>query len=79
MQPDEVKQLLESTIEGCDVDVDINGSHFNLVIVSGVFEDLRPLKRQQMVYAALSSKIADGTIHAVNMKTFTRAEFDQQA
>jgi len=78
MQSDKVKQLLESAIAGCDVQVDINGSHFNLVVISDTFEGVRPLKRQQMVYAALSAQISDGSIHAVNMKTFTQAESDQQ-
>jgi acid stress-induced BolA-like protein IbaG/YrbA len=44
-----------------------------------VFEGLRPVKKQQLVYAALSDRIADGSIHAVNIRTFTPAEWQARA
>jgi acid stress-induced BolA-like protein IbaG/YrbA len=40
-----------------------------------VFEGLRPVKKQQLIYAALSEHIADGSIHAVNIRTFTPSEW----
>ena len=79
MHPDEVKQLLESALPGCDVSVDSEGSHYNLVVVGEVFEGLRPVKRQQTVYAALSEQIASGAMHAVNIKAFTPAEWQARS
>jgi len=32
---------------------------------------LNPVKKQQLVYGALSDEIASGVIHAVNMRTYT--------
>ena len=40
---------------------------------------LRPVKKQQLVYGALSDQIADGSIHAVNIRTLTPAEWQAQA
>jgi len=75
MNPDEVKELLLAGLAGCDVTVESDGSHFNILVVGDVFEGLRPVQRQQKVYAVLQSQIAEGTIHAVNMKTLTPGEF----
>ncbi len=75
MNPDEVKELLLAELAGCDVTVESDGSHFNILVVGDVFEDLRPVQRQQKVYAVLQAQIAEGAIHAVNMKTFTPDEF----
>ncbi|MCD9457531.1 BolA/IbaG family iron-sulfur metabolism protein [Marinibactrum halimedae] len=75
MQPEEIKQLLEDNIEDSQVEVDVSGSHVNLVIVSPVFEGLMPVKKQQLVYKVLQAHISDGTIHAVNMKTLTPSQW----
>jgi acid stress-induced BolA-like protein IbaG/YrbA len=77
MQTEQIKALLEAELADSQVDVAVDGSHLNLVVVSPVFEGLRPVKKQQLVYAVLADKIADGTLHAVNMKTFTPAEWDE--
>lgn len=74
MQAEEIKALLESGIENAAVTVTVDGSHVNVEVVSPAFEGLNPVKKQQLVYAALSDQIADGTIHAVNMKTYTPAQ-----
>jgi acid stress-induced BolA-like protein IbaG/YrbA len=78
VQAEDVKGLLETGLENCEVSVDGDGSHFNLLVVGEVFAGLRPVKRQQLVYAVLSEQIADGSIHAVNMRTFTADEWRQQ-
>ncbi len=71
MQPDQIKALLESQIPDSEVQVNVEGSHVNLIVVSPAFEGLNPVKKQQLVYGALSDEIASGVIHAVNMKTYT--------
>jgi acid stress-induced BolA-like protein IbaG/YrbA len=77
MQSEEIKQLLSESIDATHIDVNVEGSHVNVVIVSPAFEGLNPVKKQQMVYAVLSQQIADGTIHAVNMKTYTPEQWAQ--
>ncbi|WP_439133192.1 BolA family protein [Pseudomaricurvus sp.] len=71
MQPEEIKALLEQQIASSQVEVSVDGSHVNLIVVSTAFEGLNPVKKQQLVYGALSDQIASGVIHAVNMKTYT--------
>jgi len=79
MQVEQVKALLQQHLQDCDIDVTGDGSHFDLTIVGDVFEGLNAVKKQQLVYAALSTQIADGSIHAVNMKLFTRTEYQADA
>ena len=74
-----VKALLESHLEDCEVQVQGEGNHYDITAVGAMFDGLRPVKKQQLVYAALSDHIADGTIHAVNIRTFTPAEWQAQA
>lgn len=78
MSPEDIEKLIVAAIADAKVQVSIDGSHVNLVVVSDAFEGLMPVKKQQLVYAALSDKIADGTLHAINMKTFTNAQWQNQ-
>lgn len=77
MQSEQVKALLQEHLPDCEISVAGDGSHFDVTVVGNVFEGLSPVKKQQLVYAALNESIADGRVHAVNMKTYTRSEWDQ--
>ena len=75
MQAQDIQALLADNLESCEVQVNGEGSHFDILVVGDVFEGLRPVQKQQLVYKVLSELIADGSIHAVNIKTFTPAEW----
>ena len=78
MHAGEVKALLEAGLEDCDISVEGEGSHYDILVIGNVFEGLRPVKKQQLVYAALRDQIADGSIHAVNIRTYTPAEWEDR-
>lgn len=75
MDLNELKSLLQGGIENATVEVDGEGSHFNILIVSDAFEGLRAVRKQQIVYALINDRIADGSMHAVNMQLFTEKEW----
>ncbi|MGB1158609.1 MAG: BolA family protein [Porticoccaceae bacterium] len=79
MSPDEVTQLLRQKLADCQITVQTEGGHFNIQAIGDIFEGKRPVQRQQLIYAALREQIASGAIHAVNMKTYTQREWQQQA
>lgn len=79
MNAQDVKDLLEKQLLDCEIRVEVDGSHVNIIAVGKVFEGKRTVQRQQVVYAALQEQIASGVIHAVNMKTFTNEEWQQIA
>ncbi len=79
MQPNEIKALLEAGLENCDVRVEGDGSHFDILVIGEVFAGMRPVQKQQLVYGVLNEQIASGSIHAVNIRTFTASEWKAQA
>ena len=77
MKADDIKSILEQQLDKCDIKVDVDGSHVNIIVVGDIFEGKRTVQRQQLVYAALQEHIASGVIHAVNMKTYSPEEWKQ--
>ena len=78
MQIEDISALVQADITDAQVDVKIEGNHVSLRVVSAAFDGLNAVKRQQKVYACLQQAIADGTIHAVHMQTFTPDEWQAQ-
>jgi len=74
MHPDDVKKLLLAALVDCEVSVEGDGRHFDIMVVGSLFAGLRPVQRQQKVYSVLQDEISKGAIHAVNMKTLTPDE-----
>ncbi|MDR5901410.1 MULTISPECIES: BolA family protein [Halomonas] len=75
MQPSDVKELLESRIDDCEFHIQGEGCNFQVVAVGERFADLSPVKRQQLIYGALTEEIASGALHAVSIKTYTPAQW----
>ena len=73
-----VQALLGAHLENCEVTVQGEGNHYEILVIGEVFSGLRPVAKQQLVYAALREQIADGSIHAVNIRTFTPGEWQAQ-
>jgi acid stress-induced BolA-like protein IbaG/YrbA len=79
MHAEDVKTLLMAELPDSQVEVEGEGCNFQLNIISDVLAGLSPVKRQQQVYAHLNPWIADGSIHAVSMKFFSRAAWAERA
>ncbi|MGQ4880341.1 BolA family protein [Billgrantia sp. LNSP4103-1] len=75
MQPSDIKALLEARLEDCDFYIQGEGCNFQVIAVGEVFDGLSPVKRQQLIYGALSDEIASGAVHAVSIKTYTPAQW----
>ncbi|MFL1455808.1 BolA/IbaG family iron-sulfur metabolism protein [Marinobacter sp. DUT-3] len=75
MEAAEVTELVKQALPDCDVQVQVDGTHYMVVVVGEVFEGLPTIKRQQMINKVLFQHIMDGTIHALHPKAFTPAEW----
>ena len=53
-----------------------DGYHYQLVVVSDIFEGMPKVKRQQWVYAQLKDVITSGSLHALTMTTLTQGEWE---
>lgn len=71
MDASAVSARIEAGLKYCSVEVEGGGGKFQVTVVGAVFEGLTPVKRQQLVYATLKDPIADGSVHAVSIRTFT--------
>ena len=45
------------------------GDHFQVTVVSGVFDGLSLIEQHRLVNAALAVPLADGTIHELRIRT----------
>jgi acid stress-induced BolA-like protein IbaG/YrbA len=72
MQAVEVKSFLEGKLPQIQVEVEGEGCNFQLNVISDEMATLSP------VYAHLNPWIADGSIHAVTMKFFSRAAWAER-
>lgn len=75
MDANKVTELVRAAFAEGEVMVEGAGANYTVTVVSDSFEGKRPVARQQAVYAALNKTIAAGDIHAVNLHTFTVAEW----
>ena len=60
------------------VQVTGDGYHYSLTIVSDAFLGKSKVARQQWVYAQLKDFITTGSLHALSMKTWTKAEWEKE-
>lgn len=76
MDPKEIKAMIEAGMPGSSVDVDGDGTHFEAVIVSSVFNGKTLLERHQLVYNVLGEAMKE-RIHALSLKTYTPEQWDK--
>lgn len=74
----DIEELLSSKLELSQVKVKSEGTHYQIIAIDDKFESMSRVKRQQTVYQPLSELIADGTIHAVSIKTFSTKQWERE-
>lgn len=77
MNPEDVKQRIAAGLPDCEITVTGDGSHFEVVAVGEVFAGLTPVKKQQLVYGTVNDLITSGELHALTIKAYTSAEWEQ--
>lgn len=72
---EEIAQRLKESGEVDFLEIDGDGYHYQLTIVSDAFQGQSKVARQQWVYAKLKEYIFSGGLHALTMKTWTTEEW----
>ncbi|ONG42008.1 hypothetical protein BKE30_01720 [Alkanindiges hydrocarboniclasticus] len=75
MNSDQLAMLLQAAFPQAEVHVTGQAGKFDLRIVDAQFEGLRPVARQQAVYAPINEQIASGAVHAVTIRAMTPEEW----
>ncbi|MFT5541604.1 MAG: acid stress-induced BolA-like protein IbaG/YrbA [Glaciecola sp.] len=78
MTNEEIASLLRTKLDLNDVKVKSEGSHFQIIAIDDCFEEMSRVKKQQLIYGPLSDKIADGTMHAITIKTFSVDQWQRE-
>ncbi|NJP08515.1 MAG: BolA/IbaG family iron-sulfur metabolism protein [Leptolyngbyaceae cyanobacterium RU_5_1] len=72
ISPDQVEAMIKVEIPDAQVRVLTNdGEHYEVIVVSPLFEGKRLVQQHQLVYRAIQNEILTGAIHAMAVKTFT--------
>jgi len=83
MDPKEVERLIEAHVEGAEATVTrARGSHDDdhlaATVVSETFDGLSLVQQHQAVYDALGDHMTTD-VHALELKTYTPAEYEEHA
>ncbi len=82
VSPDQVEAMIKVEIPDAQVQVlTSDGEHYEVIVVSPVFEGKRLVQQHQLVYNAIQTEMLSGAIHAMAVKTYTPQawEFSKQA
>ncbi|RUO80107.1 cell division protein BolA [Idiomarina tyrosinivorans] len=71
MEAKDIENVLRDALQLQEVRIKTDGSHAEIIAIDAQFEGLSRVKRQQLIYAPLNAFIADGSLHAVSIKTYT--------
>ncbi len=74
VEPNQIKQYIESGLKCEHVEVQGDGHHFEAVIVSPQFRGKSKVQQHQLVYWALGDRMRE-EIHALSMRTLTPEEW----
>ena len=72
----DIKALIEAGIPDSEVIMDGDGCNASVIVVSDAFDGQSKLKQQKMVYATLGDLITNGTVHALSIKSYTQAQWE---
>ncbi|MFE8072100.1 BolA/IbaG family iron-sulfur metabolism protein [Marinobacteraceae bacterium S3BR75-40.1] len=78
MDPQAVEAMVREHLPDCEIKVQNDGNHYLVVAIGERFAGLSAVKKQQLVYGALSGPLGDGTIHALTIKAYTPEEWQAQ-
>lgn len=79
MDPSDIAALIEQNLPGSQAQVHTDGQgHYEARVISPAFAGQRSLKRHQMVYATLGTRVGR-EIHALALETFTPEEWQARA
>ena len=74
MITDDVEARVARAIVPSEVTARGDAHRMEVTVVSSAFEGVSRVRKQQLVYAAISELIRDGALHAVTIHTYTPAE-----
>ncbi len=79
MQPEEIKTLIEASLNDSIAYIEGDGTHFTAAVICPAFAGKTRIQKQQLVYDTVKTQLLDGTLHALSITTFTPEEWQALA
>jgi acid stress-induced BolA-like protein IbaG/YrbA len=76
---EELQAIIAAGLPCEHIELTGDGRHWYATVVSAAFEGKRLIQRHQQVYATLGARMQTDEVHALSMKTYTPAEWANQA
>jgi len=74
ISPDEVQAMIQAALPDAQIhvqDLTGGGDHYQVLVVSSLFEGKRLVQQHQLVYSAVQKAMSTEQIHALALKTYT--------
>jgi len=79
MNAEMIRQLIVDGLPGAEVQVNgDDGVHFEAIVISDVFAGKTMLVQHRMIYDILGTRMQDGEIHALALRTYSRQQWDER-
>lgn len=75
MEIQQIKSILEKKLELNHISINGDGKHFNITVVSKLFENMNKIKRHQFIYKILFKYITNNIIHSISINAFSSSEW----
>lgn len=72
-----IESLISEGLPLCKVEVQGDGYHYQVLVISDDFEQLSRVKRQQKIYKLLGDRVKSGELHALTIKAYTQREWQE--
>jgi acid stress-induced BolA-like protein IbaG/YrbA len=82
VSPDQVESMIKAGLPDAEVqiqDLTGGGDHYQVLVVSTLFEGKGLVQRHQLVYRSLQQAMSSEAIHALTMKTYTPQDWAAQS
>jgi len=76
MDAEQIQAMIAAGLEGAEVRVEGDGSHFQALVISEAFADIGMVQQHQLVYAALGDSMK-AAIHALSLRTLTPEQWKE--
>jgi len=77
---EQIQNAIQAAIPDAQIavlDPNNDGHHFEAVVVSPAFEGMPLVRQHRLVLNALKEEFASDVVHALSLKTFTPAKWEQ--
>ena len=82
ISPTQLKAMITDELPDADVQVEDltgGGDHYQAIVVSNAFSGKTLVQQHQMVYRAVNTVMADESLHALALKTYTPEKWAAQS